>query len=272
MTFAAQIAPEIDRLVLAVNQGTGARIRAVAGEMAQDLGLERPGVLKHFAEFLLEATLDEAIAVTRLPYTPPTQTVAEIDAWRRLGLVDGPPEAMVANESLAPLLREMLATKRDVAGFLWGSHPGVVDEASEIAARVVDGISDEYAVAIAHRAVPIPDDRYDRLHRRLTTIRYARAWAHASAWRSQGFDIEGIKTLTALWHGEGAASPQAAAKLAEDGLVTEEPSGLTVAGTAMREAIERQTNANVEPVFTVIDGPERSRLLEALAVLPGESR
>jgi hypothetical protein len=269
MEFAAKIAPEIDRLVLAVNVTAGNRIRTPATEMAQDLGLERAGALKHYPEFLLHASLDESIAIARLPYRSVRQTSADIDAWRRLGLVTGPPEAMVATNAVTPLLNLMLATTRDVAADLWDAYPSVVDDATALASLIIDGLDDGFAVAVAHRAVPRPDDRYLALHRRLTTLRYARAWAHVRAWTSHGFDAEEVKVLTALWHGEEVHPGPVLAALAGRGLAEEDGTGLTAEGFARRELIERDTNENAEPIFASVSHQEVTRFLASLVMLPG---
>lgn len=239
--------------------------------MAQDLGLERAGALKHFPEFLLGGGLDESIAIARLPYRPDGATVADIEAWRRLGLVDGPPGAMVATERVKPLLQLMLATTRDVAASLWDAYPGVVDHATESVTQVIDEITDNFfVVAAAHRSLPLPEDRFQRLHRRLTTVRYARARAHVAAWRSKGLDRDEIEVLTALWHdGEVQPGPVVSA-LVDRGLVAADGSRLTAAGVELREAIEALTNATVEPIFSKIGEAERERLIGSLVVLPGE--
>ena len=270
MEYAARIAPEIDRLVLAVNLEAGDRTRDDVGRTAADLGLDHPAWLKHYAEFLLAGALTQELAVLRLPYASADAVAERLRVWRRLELVTGPPEAIEATPRLVPLLRTVLDGRAAVGRELWSNVPSF-GSAADLVEQVVAGIPERFRLAAAHRRLPPPADECLAFHQRLTTLRYVRSQAHVEAWRSHDLTREQITTMTALWREEAHEADVGLDQLVERGLAFADGSGLTVEGARMRQQIEADTNRTTEPVFLSMDEDDRENLLVDLARLPGTS-
>lgn len=269
MTFAARIAPEIDRLVLAVNTASGEASRPRIAELTARIGLDSPALLKHYAEFLLADGISEELMVIRLPYQPAEAVRERVATWKRLDLVvDGGGGSLQATDPLVPLLEQILAERREIATGLWSRHD-VLDDALAGAGEVIAGLPEHFRLAVAHRRVPDPDDPCLRLHHRLTTLRYVRAQSHVEAWRGRGLERQEILALTSLWHGKVPDDGPVLAELAERGLVDLSAPALTEEGTQLREAIEEDTNRATEPVFAKLTATQQQVFAEALTDLPG---
>lgn len=269
MDFAARIAPEIDRLVLSVARSAADRSAGRISEMATELGLDSPYLLKHYAEFLLAGKLTDKLALRRLPYRRPHVIFERLDRWRDLGLIHGPPEALRSGDDLAPLLRSILDARAAAARELW-SQSTSFEPALELSTTLACRIPDTFALARAHRALPEPEDRYLRLHHLLTSIRFVRTEAHTQAWRHHGLDQGQIVALTMLWRDDTVEVGPGLERIVERGLAFPDGSGLTVAGIRIRHEIEDQTNHIAQEVFDALDPDDREDLLVALAQLPHE--
>ncbi|HEY5684251.1 MAG TPA: hypothetical protein VIY70_02665 [Acidimicrobiia bacterium] len=268
MEFAARIAPEIDRLVLAVNTISGSESGRTLDELASALGIGDHELLKHYAEFLLAGRLTPELAVRRVPYQPRERVERDIATWHRLGLVEDSDGLLGARPRLVPLLEAVLAGRTAVATRLWSANdflPAALDLAGKAAGR----LGGQFVLARAHQDLPAPRDRHLRLHHQLTSLRYARSQAHAEAWRAAGLVRAEILALTASWHGRPAADTATVERLIERGLAFED-GALTVAGMRLRQEIEDATNHATAPAFETLDDDERENLIVSLAMLPGE--
>lgn len=264
--YAARVAPEIDRLVLAVNRRASVASRQSASEMAASVGLPTLASLPHYAEFLLAGQMSESVLLTRLPYLPADELQARFETWRQLDLVTGPADRMVAAPDLVAVLETILDARAQVAADLW-SDAASFGPASELVERVLDLIPDRFELAAAHLRLPAPPDPYLRLHRRLTTIRYARSQAHVGAWRAERLDAGQASSMTLMLSG---GRPEASAGLDElEARGLAEQGELTLAGRKLRARIEEATNRSMQPVFA-FDDHDRQRLLSAVARLPGD--
>ncbi len=267
MEYSARIAPDVDRLVLAVNTISGSEAGASLRQMADAVGLQDYELLKHYAEFLLAGRLSTDLALRRVPYQPPERVRGDLAAWQRLGLVEGASEALVATRALHPLLEAILESRAAVATRLW-AESDYFPAAAGLIGAVSGRIPAQYVLAAAHAALPVPPDRYLGFHHRLTTLRYARSHAHVEAWRSRGLDRTEIMVLTALWHERPPEPAEAVGRLGSRGLI--EGGSLTVAGLRLRQEIEAATNQHNAAVFASLDEDDRENLLVSLAMLPGE--
>lgn len=268
MEFAARVAPEIDRLVLAVNRQADAGSRRSASEMASSVGLPSLASLAHYAEFLLAGELSESILFMRLPYLPVVDLRARFDVWRQLGLVTGPTDQMGAAPGLVPILEAILDARAQVAGELWSDAPSFVS-ASELVEGVLALIPARFELAASHLRLPPPPDPHLRLHQRLTTIRYARSQAHVRAWQSEGLDAGQASSMTLMWRGGQPEWSAGLDALESRGLT--EGGELTLAGRKLRQRIEQETNRAMKPVFELGED-HRQGLLTTLAELPAEIR
>lgn len=247
MSFAAEIAPEVDRLVLAVNTASRAAAKDTFLAICAEEGIDSPVYAGHYAEFLLAGRLTEELAVARLNYVDAADIVSALQTWADEAKTSATGDRLAAGPGLARLSDAILGARREAATRLWDGHGGEVDAANGIIASMLTALPGHFLLAVEHASLPAPPDPFQRLHQHLTTMRYVRAQCHAEAWRSRGMDRHQIVAMTAAWH-QGA--------LEGDELAT-------------RLAIEADTNECNAPEFDPVDEPTRSTLLEILRSLPG---
>ncbi len=268
MTTAALAAPEIDRLVLAVNTRTSAAHGNRFATLARGLGLDSARMLGHFAEFLLAGRLARGVAIARMPYAPAGAVADRLDELAAGSLIEATSYGYRAADPFRPLLTAIRDARAEVASELWSVADDDVAMVEEAARLVIAIAGPEYPVARAHGALPEPGNRHLRLHQRLTTLRYIRAHAHAAAWRDRGLEAAEIVAMTRLWRGEDAGGP-VPATLFDRGYVAGDPPALTTAGVAVRESIEEETNRIAQPPFDALDPGAAGTLVAALGRLPG---
>lgn len=149
-------------------------------------------------------------------------------------------------------------------------------EAMELAGRMVDGVSDAgRPLAAGNRAVPEPDDPWERLWQRLTIIREWRGDVHVAALVAASVDpvealvlhaATGIVPLAALqgsrrWGDDAYAAGEE--RLRERGLLTS-TGEFTDEGRAFRDEIERTTDRSSLPLVDAIGTDDTQRLIELL--------
>ena len=260
----ADVAPEIDRLVLGVNEAVdNTRLFEAAGDRVVDWI-----VLSQLGDFLLAGVLTQEIATSRSPYRPREVVRSRIHELVEQGLVEHRGKALAATDELRPLIGTFLDARADAAAPLWQDHEDDVDQASRAAQELGALVSDDHVVAAVHHAVPEPEDPYLRLHSRLVTLRYARQHDHVEAWRAEGLTAPEIVAMTGLWNGEDVAPGEAVAQLVARGLASDDPPALTGEGRRMREAIEADTNERSQAIFSALGADETAEFLAVLRRLP----
>ena len=259
------MAPEIDRLVLAVNDAVdSARLSAAAGDRIVDWM-----VVNQLGDFLSADVLTQQIAASRSPYRPREVVRARIHALVEQGLVEHRGKALGASDELQPLIRAFMDARADAAASLWRGHEDAVDGASRTAQALRELASDDHVVAAAHRALPTPDDPYLRLHSRLVTLRYVRQHDHVEAWSTHGLTSAAAVAMTALWQGEEVDPSAGLTELVSRELATDDPASLTDSGRHMRAEIETDTNERAQAIFTALGDKETAEFLAVLRRLPG---
>ncbi len=259
------MAPEIDRLVLAVNDAVdSARLSAAAGDRVVDWM-----VVNQFGDFLAAGALTQQIATSRSPYRPREVVRDRIHQLVEQGLVEHRGKALAATDDLLPLIRAFMDARAEAAATLWRGHEDDVEEASRTAEKLRGLASDDHVVAATHRTLPAPEDPYLRLHSRLVTLRYVRQHDHVEAWRSRGLSAAAAVAMTTLWEGDTVDPGEALDELVSSGLGTDEPPGLTDDGRRMREDIEADTNARAQVIFDALGEAETAELLAVVRRLPG---
>lgn len=270
MELAQRVAPEIDRLVLAVNEKVEADHGRWLLETAQKAGLAAPGPAKHFADFLLAGRLTADLARRRSPYGPPERIAQWLGDLVTRDLIVEDDGFLAGTSRLQHLLEGILEVRAEVATNMWSAHELAVEVAALGASMVIGEIPDEYAVAAAHAALPEPEDHYLRLHSRLTTLRYIRQHAHVAAWRRRDLTAEQAIALTRLWKEEDLDPDHPAVpSLVELGFVDAKDPVLTAEGRAIRQMIEEETNEGTQPVFDVLGAEMGDEFADALERLPG---
>jgi len=262
---AAEVAPEIDRLVLGVNEAVdNTGVFEAAGDRVVDWL-----VLSQLGDFLLAGVLTTTIVTARTPYRPREVVRARIHELLEQGLIEHHGPALAATDELRPLIEATRDARADAAATTWRGHEEDVEQASRTAQELAALASDDHVVAAAHRALPAPDDPYLRLHTRLVTLRYVRQHDHVAAWQSPGLTAPEIIVMTALWNGDDVAPDEGLAQLVARGLATDDPPALTDAGRSMRAGIEADTNERTQAIFTGLGEDETAEFLAVLRRLPG---
>ena len=259
------MAPEIDRLVLAVNDAVdGARLSAAAGDRVVDWML-----VNQLGDFLLAGMLTRQIATSRSPYRPREVVRDRLHGLVEQGLVEHRGKTLAATDELRPLIRAFMDARAEAAATLWRGCEDDVDQASRTAQELRELASDDHVVAAAHRALPTPDDPYLCLHSRLVTLRYVRQHDHVEAWLAHGLTAAAAVVMTALWQGETVDASAGLAELVSRELATDDPPSLTDAGRRMRAAIEVDTNERNHTIFDALGEHETAEFLAVLRRLPG---
>ena len=264
MSLAARIAPQIDRLVLSVNTRTSAEFGEAIHEASRDAGLDGPGLLKHFADWMLADGVPPSVAARRLPYLPERAFAEWVEHLIDRRLLREEPGGLVAVGELVGLARLVQEGRRSVATRIWGDDEQSVAGVRSLIESVIGQAPDDYVVAASHRRVPLPGDAFLSLHQRLTTMRYLRAHAHVLAWRAAGLTADQIVALTRLRDGEATGG---LTSLRERGLAASD--SLTSSGARTRQEVEDETNRLCDGLLTVLEPGEGRRLAETLELLPG---
>ncbi len=259
------MAPEIDRLVLGVNQAVDdTRLYEAAGDRVVDwISLSQIG------DFMVAGVLTDEIATLRARYRPRDVVLGRLHELEQQGLVERHGLALAATEELRPLIETLMDARADAAATLWRGHEDDVYQASRTAQELGALASDDHVVAAVHRTLPAPEDPFLRLHSRLVTLRYLRQHDHAEAWLAHGLTASEIGVMTGLWNGEDVVSGEALAQLVARGLASDDSPALTDAGQRMRSEIEADTNERSQVMFSALGENETAEFLAVLRRLPG---
>ena len=266
MHHAAEAAPQIDRLVWAVNRAAEARHIESIESIAGWAGLDGPGLIDHFADWLTTTGITRHVASARLVYLPPGTVDRWFDRLDELGLTNTDADGRIsARPALFPLANALLDARADVAGQLWTGHEKPLQRVGAAARAIALSAPASFVVAASHRHIPDLRDVYLSTHTRLVTLRYLRQHAHVAAWRAAGLTADEIWALTALWNDEDGDRGRAAVEA--KGLASS--TGLTEQGRALRSRIEADTNHRMARLFSTLDAPTADRFLSDLTALPG---
>lgn len=284
VTYAATIAPHVDRLAVAVH----GLARPAAGELLREFGLTSAGILVDARALLLaeSITLDDLATIER--YAPREALAAALEEHVRQGLLERDDDAEASLYACTTRGRDLLLRLTELQGAaitaLWSGHAAGLGALEAAATRVADYAAgtlplDQYPAFRAQHAAPAPlgATQAHLLLTRLTMLRYLRADAHAAAWSAQGLDAAPAGALTRLWCAatppgsddlSGAASALEA--LRERGLAEQVDTTWrsTEAGRALRETIEQETNRRAAPPWAILDDGERAAFLAGLEALP----
>ncbi len=198
--------------------------------------------------------LSDQLVRTRFRYNG-AEAVAAIDGLRKKGfLIDNE-----ASPHFAKLAELAAAILHETATSCWEDTDLVFTVAAG-ASRILVGAAGP--LVDAYLQLPEPEAPAPRLLHRMVGLRYARADAHAAAWMDAGLEAESIVALTKAWQGGQEKAPA----LVLSGLVTDDGE-ITELGRQVRNEIEQDTNALIEPAFAGLDDDEWAGWLDALAAL-----
>lgn len=186
------------------------------------------------------------------------------------------PEAWDIAEPAAIQRARMRAAGRVLARTCAGVADADRDAASAIAGRMIDGVGDEgRTLAAGNRAVPEPDDPWERLWQRITVLREWRGDTHVAALVAAPVDpVEALAlhaatdevprsalVTTRRWSEE--AWQAGVDNLVERGLLRPDER-FTDEGRAFREEIERRTNVACVALVDAVGPEETRRLIDLL--------
>ncbi len=157
---------------------------------------------------------------------------------------------------------------------LLGDEPEGLARANELLARAVEPLRPEGRSLFAGlRALGVPDDPLAAMWRRGDQLREFRGDSHIAAWIGAGLDATEIGLLTELYWGLPLRSysrtrawtddqfDAATARLEARGLIAD--GAFTPAGRDVRERIEEETDAQMQPVLDAL-GDDLDELVQIL--------
>ena len=163
-------------------------------------------------------------------------------------------------DSIEPDLRQFLDARAETAADRWAKRDDNVERA--IAGAVEAFGAAVQPLAVAFRALRLPDARPMQLHHLLTGLRYERLGAHVAACDRAGLTRPGAVGLSTAWSGSDVAEHPDA--LVEHGLF--DTAGITTAGRMLRDRIEAETEAGCEAMWSgVADVDGWTTALDTLA-------
>ncbi|HEX8919019.1 MAG TPA: hypothetical protein VF898_10995 [Chloroflexota bacterium] len=280
-TFAADIAPHVDRLFIAGHHAARPFARLIAAEF----GIRSFGLLIDLRRPLLcpgGISAAEVEFINR--YYMPQDLSASLQAHVLEGLL-WRDNAFYLPTSLGKAVLQRLTQGLSSGLSQEWTDAGRISTASALAENVVQEAASTYDAASApafsaQRPDCPPADQTPsfRLWDRLLLLRYLRADCHANTWKEAGLDAPRAGVLDAFWHAAGPLvvtghlnrNNPPLLSLQERGWVSRQDETwlLTAEGRAIRERIEEQTNAAAGRAFGVLDEVERDALLASLSSLP----
>lgn len=266
--LAARVAPEVDRLVLAVNRSVGPKHGRVLMAVARELGLDSLKLIPHFADFWLDGPLAADIAVARLPYASDGSVLDRLDRFVSMGLLSETRAGFEPTSRFRPLLAASIAAREDVVLGTWMGCDETIADLEPLVARVIARVTQSHPVAAAHRALTPAPDPFLRLYSQFVTMRFIRQHDHVEAWRARGMTPTAMTVLTALWRSNPVPDDTTGWTHLEGAELVLE-GRLTDAGRQLRDEIEAETNARSDRMLSVLDQTEGEGLLELLKRLPG---
>ncbi len=236
---AAEIAVEVDRLVIGVHRRVMTTHRGRIDEVLVPLAVARPGHVYDLAEFLAAGRSTDTVVRRRFVYD------AELAASGDLAAVVGRRHPAGSDVPSAPLMRAaeaLLIVRAEAADELWGTRARATIDGAATALAAADG-----ELTTAFRSLALPDTPAARLHHLLTGLRYARLDAHVAAWAGAGLSAAEIVALSSAVRGDSAPGrSQPADDAGVQGVRTRgwltADGAATVAGIEARAAIEARTN------------------------------
>lgn len=206
----------------------------------------------------------EVIVATFFNFPPYMADAVIPDAWS----IASPADIQQARMRAAGrVLRRLAADTLDADG---------IAEATTLAGRMVDGVGDAgRPLAAANRAVPEPDDPWERLWQRVTVIREWRGDVHIAALVAASVDpVEALLLhaatgqvplaalkATRVW---GDADYDAGVDRLHDRGLLDSDGAFTDQGRAFRAAIEHTTNEASLPLVNALGTDDTQRLLDLL--------
>lgn len=261
----AALAPEIDRLVWAVNGR--AKDHEVDYAVLDEAGMSAVamGIFNNLVPFV--DMLTETFVLRRYIYRPAWVIREFVEELVAKGFFARDGDRLIPTPQLQIVVQELDQATRNSARHFWIDHRVTVEAAQGPVRRVLEASPERYGLAQAALAGRKPDDLFHRFHYRLAGLRLLRNEAHVEAWQQQDLSADEIETLTAAWAGTEPQAPLIlASRLQRRGYLVN--GKVTESGLELRSQIEAATNEGVASAFGSID---QDVLYAALKSLPPET-
>ncbi len=271
--YAAEIAPHVDRLVIAVHRQERVGHATEVSAWRAESGLTSPGLLINLRPFIDDRAESAEVLTALHRYEPAGALADDIAAAVAAGVITGEVTATARGQELAARLTEL---HRMTVNELWAAHAPAVSSLVDPLTAVVDAIPDTYpgepfslTRAFAALDRPKPPGPF-LVHHLLTVLRYLRADAHSEVLAEAELTPGEAARLDAAWRAlEGPHHPHPLEELVLRGLVTAD-GDITHDGREYRAAIEHETNSVAGTAWHVLDAADRAAVLEHVSELPDQ--
>lgn len=268
--FATEVAPHVDRLVLAVHR----QMRTFHGPAIEtwraDSELERPGILINLRPFFLAGSQNRSILDRLHRYALPGTIDESIRAAIDQGLID---ETLAPSHRGDELARRLTNLQSSLIEELWGGQTAVPDLIQPLS-TAVDGVIERYpgsafTLTRAFAGLPRPEGSAPYLiHHLLTVLRYLRSDSHTVVIDAAGLSAGEAARLDAAWRKlEGPHHEHPLQGLVDHGFLDLD-GNITDDGRHARQTIEDETNSVAAAAWESLRPEQLPELLGDLSGLP----
>lgn len=235
VTAACEIAPQLDRIRIAISRAIGGR----SGPVASDLGLGEEGLL--LLAMLRNLPPARSATIEALDaafiYQPAGFVASGLSQVRSAGLLQA--DAIALTDAGRAAIDRIHAVGTDVITEMWSALPAADFESLDVlSTRAMDAAVETGGAAFSlvwPKYAPAGTPVFARVAETLTPLRYHRFDAHVAAWRAAGLSVAEAQALEA---------------------------------GALKDAIEADTNARAAAPYAALSEDERVALVTSLASLP----
>lgn len=274
MSWAGDVAAELDRLVVAIYEATSAALAP-----SWPFPNAHPAVLHGIGSALLVGPVTVGGLHATYPYLPASMFEALVRNNVDEGVITLDGDVIGLTDAGRAQAQRTLGQFHDTVTAMWQR-------------RDLSGLERATAVAVAYAATrptlaepsafavqaPLTDqiELAPRLFRQLNALRYWRADAHRASWANAGLTVGEAHALNRLWGadrqvervGQGDPRPgrTGVAALTARGLAADDQ--ITDAGRTLREAIEAETDTGTAIAFESLDDATRVFVVRRLREIP----
>lgn len=278
--FAAELAREIDRLVIAGHDA--AEALPDKPDVVSSLAAH-PALLNTVAIVLLDHPLTHDDFQRIIAYTPPKIVDALIDNNIDEGIVaqDAAGELSLTTAGRAAA-EGVVAVQEAAVADMWKRATNHLANVERIATPLVDGARDLEAPAtpsVFHHFAGVADrpTLAARVLRLITAMRYWRADAHRAALAEAGLSAGEAHALNRLWDahrdvtrvGQGFPNPGTKGLAALEARQLADGGAITPLGIELRNRVEVDTDRRTAPLYEDLDASSRDQFRLAVSALPG---
>jgi hypothetical protein len=272
---AAQIGPEIDRLVIGVHREMRRR-RSEVDVVLAEAGVPSIALFIDLRPFLIHGPVSVAVAHEFSRFVPSHLFARTMDRLHAASSFRPVGDMLVPSPEAVSCAVALTAIQAQVVAEMWGSGRDTMRTVLRVAGSMVAAALDMEGTLplfgpLARLGDPAGADVYV-LHHRLTALRYLRSDIHVRALRSAGLDLPVAQVVDAAWRGVEIAQwleGHLPGAHSAGWLRTVDAPVLTEAGRRRRQEIEDATNIDVAAVLARVPAGQLRAFVTSLPKLPG---